>query len=64
MFVYCFLGYADDENNNDDEIEKTLAILIGLIAGVALLIVFLAFLRKLCEKDKGKFTLLLFFLCF
>lgn len=48
--------YVDDNdnNNNDDEIEKTLAILIGLIAGVALLIVFLAFLRKICEKgSKG-----------
>ncbi|XP_065857666.1 plasmodesmata-located protein 6 [Euphorbia lathyris] len=41
------------DNNNDDEIEKTLAILIGLIAGVALLIVFLSFLRKVCEKGKG-----------
>ncbi|XP_062110180.1 plasmodesmata-located protein 6 [Humulus lupulus] len=42
-----------DDNSNDDEIEKTLAILIGLIAGVGLLIVFLSFLRKLCESDKG-----------
>ena len=43
-----------DHNHNDDEIEKTLAILVGLIAGVALLIVFLSFLRKVCEKGKGK----------
>ncbi|XP_060970776.1 plasmodesmata-located protein 6 [Cannabis sativa] len=41
----------NNNNNNDDEIEKTLAILIGLIAGVGLLIVFLSFLRKLCESD-------------
>lgn len=47
-----FFFYVDE--NNDDEIEKTLAILIGLIAGVALLIVFLSFLRKVCEKGKGK----------
>lgn len=44
---------ADDSNHNDDEIEKTLAILIGLIAGVALIIVFLSFLSKVCEKQKG-----------
>ncbi|XP_027921908.1 plasmodesmata-located protein 6 [Vigna unguiculata] len=43
----------DDSNHNDDEIEKTLAILIGLIAGVALIIVFLSFLSKVCEKQKG-----------
>ncbi|XP_027342594.1 cysteine-rich repeat secretory protein 12 [Abrus precatorius] len=46
-------GSYDDSNHNDDEIEKTLAILIGLIAGVALIIVFLSFLSKVCEKHKG-----------
>ncbi|XP_020220817.1 plasmodesmata-located protein 6 [Cajanus cajan] len=46
-------GNNDDNNQNDDEIEKTLAILIGLIAGVALIIVFLSFLSKVCEKHKG-----------
>ncbi|CAJ1936807.1 unnamed protein product [Sphenostylis stenocarpa] len=45
--------WSDDSNHNDDEIEKTLAILIGLIAGVALIIVFLSFLSKVCEKHKG-----------
>ncbi|XP_045825318.1 plasmodesmata-located protein 6 isoform X1 [Trifolium pratense] len=44
---------VDDSNHNDDEIEKTLAILIGLIAGVALIIVFLSFLNKVCEKQRG-----------
>ncbi|XP_022725740.1 cysteine-rich repeat secretory protein 12 isoform X1 [Durio zibethinus] len=39
-----------DTNNDDDDIEKTLAILIGLIAGVALIIVFISFLSKVCEK--------------
>lgn len=43
----------DDANNNDDEVEKTLAIIIGLIAAVALFIVFISFLNKLCEKGKG-----------
>ncbi|KAG5236769.1 secretory family protein [Salix suchowensis] len=42
-----------NDNNQNDEVEKTLAILIGLIAAVALLIVFLSFLRKACEKGKG-----------
>ncbi|XP_022725741.1 cysteine-rich repeat secretory protein 12 isoform X2 [Durio zibethinus] len=42
-----------DTNNDDDDIEKTLAILIGLIAGVALIIVFISFLSKVCEKGKG-----------
>jgi len=42
-----------DTNTNDDEVEKTLAIIIGLIAAVALFIVFISFLNKLCEKGKG-----------
>ncbi|CAI0547779.1 unnamed protein product [Linum tenue] len=46
-------GSGGHGENNDDEIEKTLAILIGLIAGVALLIVFLSFIAKLCAKGKG-----------
>ncbi|KAJ8758491.1 hypothetical protein K2173_000212 [Erythroxylum novogranatense] len=46
-------SHGGNGNNNEDEIEKTLAILIGLIAGVFLLIVFLSFLRKACEKGKG-----------
>lgn len=64
----CYARYSDggdqsrsgngpnknDDDDNGDEIEKTLAILIGLIAGVALIIVFLSFLRKLCEKRDGK----------
>lgn len=49
------LNNIDDENHNDDEIEKTLAILIGLIAGVALIIVFLSFLSKVCEKQRGMY---------
>lgn len=41
--------HHDHDNDNDEDIEKTLAILIGLIAGVALIIVFLSFLRKVLE---------------
>ncbi|KAE8716647.1 putative peroxygenase 4-like isoform X1 [Hibiscus syriacus] len=44
-------GGNDTNNNDDEEIEKTLAILIGLTAGVALIIVFVSFLSTLCEKD-------------
>ncbi|GMI87609.1 plasmodesmata-located protein 6 [Hibiscus trionum] len=58
----CYVRYSEggshfhaqnDTNDDDDEIEKTLAILIGLIAGVALLILFVSFLSKLCENGKG-----------
>ncbi|XVF02896.1 hypothetical protein REPUB_Repub04eG0214400 [Reevesia pubescens] len=58
----CYARYSEggdhshsgnDTNNDDDEIEKTLAILIGLIAGVALIIVFVSFLSKMCEKGRG-----------
>ncbi|XP_043808490.1 plasmodesmata-located protein 6 isoform X1 [Manihot esculenta] len=47
-------SHGGNDNNNDEEIEKTLAILIGLIAGVTLLFVFLSCLRNACERGKGK----------
>ncbi|CAE6062532.1 unnamed protein product [Arabidopsis arenosa] len=46
-------GYGGSRNNDDDEIEKTLAIIVGLIAGVTLLVVFLSFMAKSCERGKG-----------
>lgn len=49
-----FSLFCGVDNNNDEEIEKTLAILIGLIAGVTLLFVFLSCLRNACERGKGK----------
>lgn len=57
----CYVRYSEggdsssgnQDNNNDNEVEKTLAILIGLIAGVALIIVFVSFLSKACGKEKG-----------
>lgn len=52
MLGLCFLSAVD--NSGNDEVEKTLAILIGLIAAVALLVVFLSFLRKSCERERGK----------
>lgn len=50
-------SHDDNDNDNDDEMQKTLAILIGLIAGVALVIVFLSCLAKLCDR-KGANTYL------
>lgn len=44
---------SPDDNDNDEEMQKTLAILIGLIAGVALVIVFLSCLAKLCDRKGG-----------
>ncbi|GMN42260.1 hypothetical protein TIFTF001_011474 [Ficus carica] len=41
---------AHHDKDTDDG-EKTFAIIIGLLAGVALLIIFLAFLRKICEGN-------------
>ncbi|KAL3731304.1 hypothetical protein ACJRO7_028216 [Eucalyptus globulus] len=56
----CYVRYSEGgdhshdghDHNDDDEIEKTLAILIGLIAGVTLVIVFLSFLGKACDSAK------------
>ncbi|XP_073146032.1 plasmodesmata-located protein 6-like [Henckelia pumila] len=50
---YSERGYTPD-NGNDDEIEKTLAIIIGLIAGVSLLIFFLSCLSKFFDTKGGK----------
>ncbi|KAL3635951.1 hypothetical protein CASFOL_020498 [Castilleja foliolosa] len=50
---YAERGFTSRSDNNDDEVEKTLAIFIGLIAAVAVLIVFLTFLSRLFEKNKG-----------
>lgn len=41
-------------SSNDDEVEKTLAILIGLIAAVALLVVFLSIISKGLDSKGGK----------
>ncbi|KAL1201084.1 Plasmodesmata-located protein 6 [Cardamine amara subsp. amara] len=46
-------GYGGNRKSNDDEIQKTLAIIVGLIAGVTLLVVFLSFMAKSCERGKG-----------
>ncbi|KAI8023456.1 Plasmodesmata-located protein 6 [Camellia lanceoleosa] len=52
----CYARYSErgvsSKSGSNDEIEKTLAILIGLIAGVAVLIVFLSIFSKLLESGK------------
>lgn len=40
-------------SSNDGDVEKTLAIVIGLIAGVAVIIIFLSFFAKFCERVRG-----------
>ncbi|ERM94138.1 cysteine-rich repeat secretory protein 60 [Amborella trichopoda] len=57
----CYVRYSSDGfyssphgSSNDDGAGKTLAIIIGLLAGVALIIVFLSFLRQVCGKGGGK----------
>ncbi|KAJ8564780.1 hypothetical protein K7X08_001240 [Anisodus acutangulus] len=53
----CYARFSErgfTPKSGDDDVEKTLAITIGLIAGVAVLIVFLSVLNKLCEKKGGK----------
>ncbi|QHO59129.1 plasmodesmata-located protein 7 isoform X1 [Arachis hypogaea] len=49
-------GYYNSKahGRSDNEGEKTFAIIIGLLAGVALLIIFLAFLRRICEGQEFK----------
>lgn len=62
ILTLCF-GWNVDSDNDDDEIAKTLAILIGLIAGIALIIVFVSALSKACEKD-SKGNQIKFIICF
>lgn len=54
----CYARYSErghhSGSDNGDDVEKTLAIIIGLIAGVALIIVLLSALNKLFEKKGGK----------
>ncbi|KAK2386383.1 plasmodesmata-located protein [Trifolium repens] len=46
-------SYSKAHGKSDNNGEKTFAIIIGLLAGVAILIIFLAFLRRICE-GQGK----------
>ncbi|RDX61761.1 Cysteine-rich repeat secretory protein 12, partial [Mucuna pruriens] len=46
-------AYNKAHGTSGNEGEKTFAIIVGLLAGVAILIIFLAFLRRICE-GQGK----------
>lgn len=52
----CYARYSDRghhlRRDSNDETQKTLAILIGIIAGVALVITLLSGLSKLCDDNK------------
>ncbi|XP_058108281.1 plasmodesmata-located protein 6-like [Magnolia sinica] len=60
--VKCYVRYSaggvyskeTKGDSSDDEAGKTFAIIIGLLAGVALIVVFLSFLRKAFDGGKGK----------
>ncbi|KAI3431230.1 uncharacterized protein J3R85_007964 [Psidium guajava] len=56
----CYVRYSDGDHSSgghgttDEEVEKTLVILIGLVAGVAVVIIFLALIATMCERARGK----------
>lgn len=45
---------SHSESDDNDETEKTLALIIGLIAAVTLLVIFLSFLSKSIDREDGK----------
>ncbi|KAL1556535.1 plasmodesmata-located protein 6-like [Salvia divinorum] len=57
FFAKCYARYSQRgytaKPENDEEVEKTLAIFIGLVAGVAILVVFLSFLSKALDHKGG-----------
>ncbi|KAL8196427.1 hypothetical protein R6Q57_024722 [Mikania cordata] len=53
----CYIRYSEHgfhSRSDDNDVDKTLAIIIGIIAGVAVIIVFLSFLTRLCDQKDGK----------
>lgn len=49
--IYTYIDLKLNNADNDDgDVDKTLAIIIGIIAGVAGIIVFLSFLARLCDR--------------
>lgn len=52
--IYLILLVTGLAGKSDHDGEKTFAIIIGLLAAVAILIIFLAFLRRICE-GQGKY---------
>lgn len=52
--IFDSYGECGVAGKSDNDGQKTFAIIIGLLAGVAILIIFLAFLRRICEGH-GKY---------
>lgn len=51
---YSEHGFHSRSADDDGDVDKTLAIIIGIIACVAVIIVFLSFLSRLCDRKDGK----------
>ncbi|XP_023731361.2 plasmodesmata-located protein 6-like isoform X1 [Lactuca sativa] len=51
---YSERGFHSRSDDDDGDMDKTLAIIIGIIAGVAVIIVFLSFLTRICDRKEGK----------
>ncbi|KAF8040194.1 hypothetical protein BT93_B2429 [Corymbia citriodora subsp. variegata] len=55
----CFVQYSDGDHTSgghgtsDEEVEKTVVILIGVIVGVAVVILFLSLMATMCERARG-----------
>ena len=60
MILFSKMSLINADSSHNDG-EKTFAIIVGLLAGVALLIIFLTFMRKVFEGS-GKFLCLFSFL--
>ncbi|XP_062222623.1 plasmodesmata-located protein 8-like [Phragmites australis] len=51
--------FRPSQDNSGDDVGRTVAIIIGILAGLALLVVFISFLRKTCKPSKLTFLLAL-----
>ncbi|KAI4320281.1 hypothetical protein MLD38_033777 [Melastoma candidum] len=63
FLVKCYARYSvfgsqmftkSDKGKSGDKGTKTFAIIVGLLGGVALLIIFLSFIRRICQGPGGK----------
>lgn len=58
-YLFCCIGDSCLAGKSGNEGQKTFAIIIGSLAGVAILVIFLAFLSKICGRN-GKYSITLF----
>ncbi|KAI6686032.1 hypothetical protein NL676_031945 [Syzygium grande] len=55
----CYVQYSDGDHNSvghgtsDEEVTKTVVILIGVVAGVAVVIIFFSLMATMCERARG-----------